>query len=213
MSTAAATDAGGRVVRALLQDEAWDAALLDGGPDPDGPFCGAVSAAPHPRVWAPAGGWSARLHTGATTWVLAQVRDARELSRVAPAPAGVGAVRLGWEGARQSLVDAGLALGVSRGSTACFAEDWVMATVVGARKRLADVCSTGTEVAAKSSHLADAVQAFADHRLSVVGAARALHVHPNTVIYRLERWHGLTGWDPRTFQGLAASVACLQVSP
>jgi sugar diacid utilization regulator len=212
MSTAAATDAGGRVLRALLDDEACDAAELPDGPDPDGPFCAAVSTAAHPRVWAPAKGWTARLETGATTWVLAQVSDVHELFQVAPAPAGVGSVRPGWEGARQSLIDAGLALGVARGRTASFAEDWVLATVFGARKRLAEVCSTGSDVATRSAHLADAVQAFADHRLSVVGAARALHVHPNTVIYRLERWHGLTGWDPRTFHGLASSVACLQVA-
>jgi sugar diacid utilization regulator len=207
------SDASGRMLRALLRDEPWDELVLETGADADGPFCAAVSRGAAASFRAPTAAWSATVVAGSSTWVLAQISDADQLARVAPPPAGVGSVRTGWEGARQSLVDARLALAVCRGRTATFEEDWVLATLFASRDRLVDVCEPGRVVASRSRHLADAVQAFADHRLSVVGAARALQVHPNTVIYRLERWRGLTGWDPRTFRGLAASVACLGVAP
>jgi DNA-binding PucR family transcriptional regulator len=46
------------------------------------------------------------------------------------------------------------------------------------------------------------VQAFAKADLNVSRAAATLHVHPNTVRYRLERIATGTGHDPRTFAGL-----------
>jgi DNA-binding PucR family transcriptional regulator len=92
--------------------------------------------------------------------------------------------------------------------------DWLLSTLVGERVRMADVVGQGQAVAGQAAHLAAAIEAFADNGLSVVAAARALHVHPNTVIYRLDRWRTLTGWDPRTFHGLALSIASLRlVSP
>jgi hypothetical protein len=199
-------------VRALLKGEAvpLDAA---GEVDPAGPFCAAVTTGSLAARWHLPGVWSARLDAGPRTWVLVQTADPRWLAERVPSPAGVGSERHGWDGARQSLCDAGLALGVAGDDVARFDDEWVLATVFGARQRLADVTAPARAVAHRSTHLADAVQAFADHRLSVVGAARALQVHPNTVIYRLERWHGLTGWDPRTFRGLVASVACLKALP
>jgi DNA-binding PucR family transcriptional regulator len=100
------------------------------------------------------------------------------------------------------------------GAEACVAAgDRVLGALVGTHVRLADVTAQGQALAAQSGHLSDAVEAFAEHGLSVVAAARALHVHPNTVIYRLERWHTLTGWDPRTFRGLAMSIASLRLQP
>jgi DNA-binding PucR family transcriptional regulator len=49
--------------------------------------------------------------------------------------------------------------------------------------------------------------------LSATAAARSLHVHPNTLTYRLDRWHRLTGWDPRTFDGLERSMLVLAQQP
>lgn len=46
------------------------------------------------------------------------------------------------------------------------------------------------------------VRAFAAADLNVTRAAQALHVHPNTVRYRLGRIAEQTGLDPRTFKGL-----------
>ncbi|MEU6577911.1 helix-turn-helix domain-containing protein [Streptomyces sp. NPDC046805] len=40
-----------------------------------------------------------------------------------------------------------------------------------------------------------------------VAAGRALGLHPNSVAYRLERWHEASGWDPRTERLLFTLVA------
>jgi DNA-binding PucR family transcriptional regulator len=54
----------------------------------------------------------------------------------------------------------------------------------------------------------DTLQAFADADMNLTRAARALHVHPNTLRYRLARIHERTGRDPNTFEGLV-DLLCL----
>src|SRR4051794_39935259 len=54
----------------------------------------------------------------------------------------------------------------------------------------------------------DTLQAFADADINLTRAARALHVHPNTLRYRLARIHERTGRDPNTFEGLV-DLLCL----
>ncbi len=49
----------------------------------------------------------------------------------------------------------------------------------------------------------ETVTAFAAADMNITGTAAALHVHPNTVRYRLARVTEITGLDPRTFHGLA----------
>jgi DNA-binding PucR family transcriptional regulator len=46
--------------------------------------------------------------------------------------------------------------------------------------------------------------------MSVRGAATRLHVHPNTVIYRLARIRELTGFDPRHVRHLVAFLLALR---
>lgn len=185
------------------------------GADPDGAFCAAVVTGP---VQPALDGWAEVAQLDRRTIVLAQVPDAavlrKRLGAAAGAPVGLGLVRRGWAGAQASCVDAVQAheLAVRRGADASFAEDWVAATLLAARERLADTWADGERVAAASAHIADAVRAFAGNGLSVVAAARALHVHPNTVIYRLDRWERLTGWDARSYPGLAMSMACLEAA-
>jgi hypothetical protein len=54
------------------------------------------------------------------------------------------------------------------------------------------------------------VRAFAAADLNVARAAAALHVHGNTVRYRLARIAETTGHDPRTFAGLTELVCVLE---
>ena len=179
---------------------------------PDALYCAAVSD----TGWADrrtAAGWAVQAEHEGLVWLLAQVDDSAAVGRrLAPdAVAGIGQPRRGIDGARQSVVDAGQAFALSsrRGVPVRFADEWVAATLLAAGDALDDLCATAVEVGRRSPHLADAVLAFAEQGLSVVGAGRALHVHANTVIYRLERWQHLTGWDARTFDGLSRSVAAL----
>ena len=56
------------------------------------------------------------------------------------------------------------------------------------------------------------IRAFADADLNVTRAAERMHVHPNTVRYRLRQIATRTGHDPRTFTGLVDLICILEVS-
>lgn len=124
---------------------------------------------------------------------------------------GVGAARAGLRGARSSLEDAERTLAVTpAGATGVFEEAWLWAELAKAGERLRPLLEPGVAVAARHPHLAAAVLAFAEGGFSVSGASRRLGLHANTVGYRLDRWHELTGWDPRGFEGLVRSVAAVR---
>ncbi|MBW3658339.1 MAG: helix-turn-helix domain-containing protein [Actinobacteria bacterium] len=148
-----------------------------------------------------------------------QRMDEDELIRLLPATLpeatfGVGMERPGLAGARESLGDAERALEVAApGTVARFEDEWLSATLVRSGPRLSEVLATGVETAAQHPHLAETVLVFADAGFSVSETARQLSLHANTVSYRLDRWHALTGWDPRTFAGLSRSVAALRLAP
>jgi hypothetical protein len=138
------------------------------------------------------------------------VTTARELAP--DATIGVGSARSGLRGARASLVDAELTVEVTvEREVGTFDDAWLWATLTASGDRLRAILAGGAAVAEAHPHLAQAVRAFGEHGFSVADAARHLGVHANTVGYRLDRWEGLTGWDPRTFPGLARSLAALHV--
>jgi hypothetical protein len=56
----------------------------------------------------------------------------------------------------------------------------------------------------------DTVRAFAAADLNIARAAAAMHVHPNTVRYRLARIATTTGHDPKTFAGLVELICVLE---
>lgn len=139
--------------------------------------------------------------------LLRAARDAAPSATVA-----TGAQRHGLAGAAASLADAERTLAVvGPGEAATFEEEWLWASLTGADARLGEVLHRGAETARSHPHLAAAVTAFADHRFSVTDAARHLSLHANTVKYRLDRWEELTGWDPRSFTGLARSLASIRL--
>lgn len=57
-----------------------------------------------------------------------------------------------------------------------------------------------------------AVLAFADADMSIAAAAQRLHLHANSVTYRLERWGSLTDISARTFRGLSAAVVACRLA-
>ncbi|MEU9877960.1 PucR family transcriptional regulator [Streptomyces phaeochromogenes] len=121
---------------------------------------------------------------------------------------GVGLDRAGLAGAEMSIGDAERALAVAErgGGPTSFEEVWLHASLVDSRERLQPLFAEVRQVAAEQPQLAETVLAFAEAGLSLVNAADALTIHPNTVAYRLGQWHKLTGSDPRTFTGLVRSV-------
>jgi PucR C-terminal helix-turn-helix domain/GGDEF-like domain len=130
---------------------------------------------------------------------------------IGDAAVGFGAPRVGLNGAALSIGDAERALAVAlRGEgVADFARDWHAATVVASERRLAGLLEPGITHARQSPELARTIEAFAGSGFSMSKAARSLHVHTNTVAYRLNRWAELTGWDPRTHDGLLRSTSAL----
>ena len=127
---------------------------------------------------------------------------------------GIGAVRPGLPGAAESLADARLALRAasSRRSVIFFEADWLDAVVMAQADRVRVLLGAGVAVAQKHPHLAETVVAFAQADMSIASTAAKLHLHANSVTYRLERWQSLTGIDVRTFRGLSAAVVACELA-
>lgn len=126
---------------------------------------------------------------------------------------GIGMPRAGLAGAAESIGDAERALVVARerGRPVSFDDKWLIATLLPQRDRLAPLVRS--TVPRSHPRLADAVLAFAHNGFSISASAAVLHLHPNTVSYRLDRWHHHTGWDPRSWDGLARSLAAIVLYP
>lgn len=155
---------------------------------------------------------------GAAVTILAQRADPalilETLHRTAAdAPVGIGLTRDGLLGAAASIIDAEQALDRSGPAqpTRFFAEDWLAASLFRQKARLAPLFADAAAIARTDPHLAEAVQAFAANGLSITAAAKALNLHPNSVAYRLDRWHQRTGWNPRSGDGLIASLTALDL--
>lgn len=133
--------------------------------------------------------------------------------RLSATQVGVGMTRRGLAGAAASIQDARLAVRTAgAGEVVHFEAAWTTALLAAHPEQSEPLLAGGVDVAREQTHLAAAVQAYADNGFSVSAAARALHLHANSVTYRLERWQELTGWDPRTFSGLLRSVESLRLA-
>lgn len=123
--------------------------------------------------------------------------------------AGVGLPRPGLAGAADSLTDAerALTLAHGRGAAVHFEKDWLLATLLPQAQRLAPLART--DAGEDFPHLAAAVRAYAGNDFSIAASAVALDLAANTVKYRLGRWQEITGWDPRTLDGLMRSLISL----
>jgi PucR C-terminal helix-turn-helix domain len=139
------------------------------------------------------------------------VATARMSELLGERPIGVGLRRKGLQGAAASIVDAERSLTVARrtGGLSSFESDWLAATLMPHRHELAPVLAS--DAGSKNPHLAEALAAYAQHGFSVTAAGDALHLHPNTLKYRLDRWQQLTGWNPRTVDGLQRSLLSIQL--
>lgn len=196
------------------------------GLDPAGPFVG--------MVWRPSNGDIEDAHeavsllqseavdmigrvAGGTLELLAQATGDAEAVRRRVAERtpggrwGIGLIRSGLDGAALSLADAKIALSgaTAQRPVSLFEEHWLESVVFSESRRIAPLLAQAVETARSRPHLAETVTAFANANMSIAGTAKAIHLHANSVTYRLDRWCRLTGLDARTFEGLSASiVAC-----
>jgi hypothetical protein len=78
------------------------------------------------------------------------------------------------------------------------------------------IASKGNNLRALSDEdlaaLVETVRAFSTADLNVAKAAQQMHVHPNTVRYRLQQIAAKTGHDPRTFAGLVELLCILEIT-
>lgn len=119
---------------------------------------------------------------------------------------GIGVLRPGLAGASESLEDARLVLNATAPgrTTREFAEGGSSLRLAHSR-RLGPLLDGAIQVAREQPHLADAVEASYLSSMSLTDAAARLHLHANSVTYRLARWRELTGLDPRSVPTLVQS--------
>jgi DNA-binding PucR family transcriptional regulator len=147
--------------------------------------------------------------TDAASHARAAIDSAREHVR-----AGIGGVKQGLEGAATSLLQARASLAISSPTAPVriFSDDWHLCGFASTSTLLEPEARDAIDVARDHSNLRETVQAYAAASMSKVACARASHLHPNTVTYRLDRWAALTGWDPRDFVGLSKSIAACMLA-
>jgi sugar diacid utilization regulator len=151
--------------------------------------------------------------------VVLQAHDVSELiatvRQVDPrASIGIGLERPGYAGARLSIGDAERAAAVAgEGAASWFEMHWLEASLLPGFTRLHDLMGPGLIAAASNPELAATVATYAECGFSLADTARRVGVHANTVTYRLDRWEELTGWNPRTFDGLTKSMASIRLQP
>lgn len=163
-------------------------------------------------------GATAHAQTRSATLILivqaADPHDVLVAAKLHTIPGGIGLSRPGLDGLAMSIRDAekAIALAAHRRTAAVdFGADWLSSILFAERVELEPILRP--RCTAVASHFTDAVAAYAAHGFSIAAAGEALHVHANTIKYRLERWRELTGWDPRTLDGLLKSTCSIALGP
>jgi sugar diacid utilization regulator len=131
---------------------------------------------------------------------------------------GVSGPAAGFPGIANAYREASLSLSHASAATPVVSLNDLPAlecALIGADSRVKDmiVAKAGALTSMAPDDLsmtAATVRAFADADLNVARAAAGLHVHPNTLRYRLARIAELTAHDPRTFAGILELVCALR---
>ena len=133
---------------------------------------------------------------------------------------GVGVPSRGFPSVQQGYREATLSLSYTSASRPIVSLDELSAlecAVVGATATTkAVIASKGVSLRALSPDdlvaAVETIRAFAAADLNVANAAQRMHVHPNTVRYRLQQIATKTGYDPRTFAGLIDLICILETT-
>lgn len=118
---------------------------------------------------------------------------------------GIGLVRRGLAGARQSLADAEAAYRVAMTlgkSVVHYGDHWLSCLTLQHRAQLEPLVIPAVKVLRHDPELCRTLEAFlaADGNLTATG--KALFVHPNTVGYRLKQFAQRAGIEPRSTSGI-----------
>jgi PucR-like helix-turn-helix protein/diguanylate cyclase with GGDEF domain len=133
---------------------------------------------------------------------------------------GVSVPSRGFPSVQQAYREATLSLSYTSASRPIVSLDELSAlecAVIGATATTKSViASKGVGLRALSpgdrAAAVETIRAFAAADLNVASAAQRMHVHPNTVRYRLQQIAARTGYDPRSFAGLVDLICILETT-
>ncbi|WP_370324997.1 PucR family transcriptional regulator [Euzebya sp.] len=132
-------------------------------------------------------------------------------------PIGIGMARPGLEAALESVRDAQQAFDAARllgRPVVRFRDDWFACVLAGQLHRLHHLVKPAVDVLEADPLMAETVRAYLDNDGRLGAAGQSIHVHANTVGYRLDRFADRTGCDPRTTAGqFEAALALLIAGP
>jgi purine catabolism regulator len=208
-----------RAIRGALLDE-----LLDGGADGElaarVASCGVDFAATPFRVvvFAEAADSDGLPGPNLVSNRIALVPDRPDLADVCAGPAGIGRAVADPADVPHSLRDAELALRRANGDVVRF-EDFDLATLAVTEappERLRPKIDELLDVLQAHPALFEAVTAYFDHNLDVMRTADAMHLHHNSLRYRLARAEEFLGQslkDPATIASLYIALASAEHAP
>ena len=125
---------------------------------------------------------------------------------------GIGLARSGLMGAAASLEDALVAQAAAATldeAAVCFRESWFDCIVVQYREHLAPLVGAAGDLLHAEQELRTTLEHYLAANGNLTTAGRTMHVHPNSVAYRLRRLAELTGLDARTPDGALLARAAL----
>ena len=133
---------------------------------------------------------------------------------------GVGVPSRGFPSVQQGYREATLSLSYTSASRPIVSLDELSAlecaVIAATATTKAVIASKGVSLRALSPDdlvaAVETIRAFAAADLNVANAAQRMHVHPNTVRYRLQQIATKTGYDPRTFTGLVELLCILEIT-
>jgi sugar diacid utilization regulator len=128
---------------------------------------------------------------------------------IGPEFVGLSALRTSYEHARRALRH------TTRDRPFLLGPDEVLLfdeLISSAADSVAEIVSPQIRLALEDPTIRVTIESFVKADLNVVNAAKALHVHPNTLRYRLKRIEERTGRDPRKVPDLLELIAASRVS-
>ena len=146
--------------------------------------------------------------------------NARSTNTTSMSDYGISVPSQGFASVQQAYREATLSLtytSASRPIVSLYELSSLESAVIGATATTkAVIASKGNSLRAlsteRSRERVDTIRAIADANLNVTKAAAQMHVHPNTVRYRLQQIATKTGHDPRTLTGLVDLICILELA-
>jgi hypothetical protein len=137
------------------------------------------------------------------------------LGDAAARPLGLGMARPGLAGAQQSLADADLAYRAAEllgEDLMVFRDSWLVCLALRHRAQQEVLVAPAVRALRDDPDLRSTVEAYLEHDGSLTAAGRALHLHANTVAYRLRVLAERTGLDARSASGSALAQVALALA-